>query len=124
VLWQTLVDLRERLVADPGLRETVERQFSIKNTMGYGLNSLVDFERPVDMLLHLLVGSEGTLGFVARATFRTVPLQPSIATSLLVFESLRAATDSLVDLVASGAATIELLDAASLRVAQADPESI
>ena len=124
VLWQTLVDLRARLVADAGLRETVERQFSIKNTMGYGLNSLVDFERPVDMLLHLLVGSEGTLGFVARATFRTVPLHQSIATTLLVFESLRAATDSLVDLVASGAATIELLDAASLRVAQSDPESI
>ncbi|MGX5682831.1 FAD-binding and (Fe-S)-binding domain-containing protein [Schumannella luteola] len=123
-LYATLVDLRERLTADDVLRETVERQFSIKNTMGYGLNSLVDFERPVDMLLHLLVGSEGTLGFVARATFRTVPLHPAIATALLVFESLRAATDSLVELVASGAATIELLDAASLRVAQADPSSV
>ncbi|MDO7880684.1 FAD-binding and (Fe-S)-binding domain-containing protein [Salinibacterium soli] len=123
-LYDTLLDLRERLLADPALRETVERQFSIKNTMGYGLNSLVDFERPVDMLLHLLVGSEGTLGFVARATFRTVPLQPAVATALLLFESLRAATDSLVELVASGAATIELLDAASLRVAQADPSSV
>ncbi len=124
VLWQTLTDLRSRLLADSSLRETVERQFSIKNTMGYGLNSLVDYDRPVDMLLHLLVGSEGTLGFVARATFRTVPLSPSIATGLLVFENLRAATDSLVDLVASGAATIELMDAASLRVAQLDPESV
>lgn len=124
VLWRTLADLRGRLIGDADLAATVERQFSIKNTMGYGLNSLLDHERPVDMLLHLMVGSEGTLGFVARATFRTVPLHRSIATGLLVFPTLRAATDSLVDLVASGAATIELLDAASLRVAQQDPESV
>ena len=39
--------------------------------MGYGLNSLVDFETPVDILQHLLIGSEGTLGFVASATYRT-----------------------------------------------------
>lgn len=123
-LWTVLTELRARLLAEPELVATVERQFSIKNTMGYGLNSLLDFERPVDMLLHLMVGSEGTLGFVARATFRTVPIHPAIATALLVFPTLRAATDSLVDLVASGAATIELLDAASLRVAQDDPESL
>jgi len=122
-LWATLGRLRDQIRRDPELLRTVIEQYRIKNTMGYGLNSFVDFESPVEILAHLLIGSEGTLGFVAEATFRTVPLQPSIATALLVFDTLDAATATLVDLVATGATTIELMDAASLRVSQADPES-
>ena len=45
----------------------------MKNTMGYGVNSLLDYSTPVDILQHLLIGSEGTLGFVASATYRTLP---------------------------------------------------
>ena len=123
-LWQTLTRLRDQITADPTLLDAVTRQYAIKNTMGYGLNSFVDFASPVEILLHLLVGSEGTLGFVAEATFRTIPLQPSIATALLLFDSLDLATSTLVELVATGAATMELMDAASLRVVQHDPESL
>lgn len=95
---------------------TIRHQFSMKNTMGYGLNSLLDFEKPVDMLAHLVIGSEGTLGFVAEAVFRTVPKPTHTATGLLVFQDLAAANASLSGLVESGAATVELLDATSLRV--------
>ena len=113
--------LRERLLADAALRDEVTRQFSIKNTMGYGINALLDHDTATQMLLHLLVGSEGTLGFVAEATFRTVPLHNHCATTLLVFHTLTTATEALVDIVASRAATIELMDAASLRAARIDP---
>ena len=68
-----------------------------------------------------MVGSEGTLGFVAEATFRTVPCHPYAATGLLIFPILAAATAALPDLVAAGFATVELLDATSLRVGQQDP---
>lgn len=122
-LWHTLTDLRTRVTADPALVTEITRQFAIKNTMGYGLNALVDHESPAQILAHLMVGSEGTLGFVAEATFDTVPLHRHAATTLLVFDTLRAATDALVDLIATGPATIELMDAASLRAALLDPES-
>ena len=118
-----LAVLRARLIGEPALRDEVIRQFSIKNTMGYSINALIDHESPVQILTHLMIGSEGTLGFVAEATFRTVPLHKHAATTLLVFETLHAATDALVDIVASGAATVELMDAASLRAARIDPES-
>jgi D-lactate dehydrogenase len=120
-LWGGLGRLRDRVLGNAESVAKLERLFSIKNTMGYGLNSFLDHSRPVDILLHLVVGSEGTLAFVAEATFRTVLLKTAISTGLLVFPSLAAATGSLPALVATAPATIELLDATSLRVAQRDP---
>ncbi|WP_395638679.1 FAD-binding and (Fe-S)-binding domain-containing protein [Pseudolysinimonas sp.] len=122
-LHATLLLLRAQVLADEAAAAEVARQFAIKNTMGYSLNALLDHETPVQMLVHLLVGSEGTLGFVAEATFRTVPLHRHAATTLLVFATLADATAALVGIVATGAATVELMDAASLRAARLDPQS-
>jgi len=120
-LYQGLIRLRERVRRNPNSVRTIERLFSMKNTMGYGVNSLLDHTRPVDILAHLMVGSEGTLAFIASATLRTVPVLSHAMTGLLVFEDLNRATGSLPALVATGPATIELMDATSLRVAQSDP---
>ncbi|WP_307794840.1 FAD-binding and (Fe-S)-binding domain-containing protein [Leifsonia sp. TF02-11] len=117
-----LLELRRRLLASPGAVAEVRRQFSMKNTMGYGINALLDFERPVDILAHLVIGSEGTLAFVAEARFATVPIQPAVTTGLLLFPDLAEATAALPSLVAAGLATVELMDAAALRVAQAGQE--
>ena len=117
-LWAGLSTLRERVLGDAESVECIRRLFTMKNTMGYGLNSLLDHERPIDLLVHLLIGSEGTLGWVGEAVFRTVPVAPLVTTGLLVFSSLAHATASLPALVAAGLATIELMDATSLRVAQ------
>lgn len=113
-----LLALRARLLASPAHVAFLRQQFSMKNTMGYGLNALLDFEDPVRILEHLIIGSEGTLAFVAEATFRTIQVRSAIATGLLVFETLSAAMAALPALTDLGLATIELLDAASLRVAQ------
>ncbi|MEJ1092249.1 FAD-binding and (Fe-S)-binding domain-containing protein [Microbacterium istanbulense] len=115
---QGLRDLRARLLAEPDDVAFLRHQFSMKNTMGYGLNALLDFDDPLRILEHLVIGSEGTLAFVAEARFRTIEVLPQIATGLLVFDTLADAMAALPGLVAEGFATIELLDAASLRVAQ------
>ncbi|MDR1214625.1 MAG: FAD-binding oxidoreductase [Propionibacteriaceae bacterium] len=122
-----LLELRRRVLDHPAWVDKIAQQYSMKNTMGYGLNSLVDFERPVDILTHLMVGSEGTLGFVAQVTFRTVPIRPQASSALLVFKDLHDANRALPALVEAGAATLELMDTTSLRVGQsfADcPEAI
>jgi D-lactate dehydrogenase len=123
-VYEGLARLRDRVRGNADSVRRIEALYSIKNTMGYGVNSYLDHTRPVDVLLHLVVGSEGTLAFVAEATFRTVPAHPNAATALLLFPDLAAATGSLPALVETGFATIELLDATSLRVAQADPEAV
>lgn len=118
-----LLRLRDRVRSNPESVATVRALFSIKNTMGYGLNSFLDHDRAADILEHLVIGSEGTLAFLAEATFRTVPIKKHVATGLLVFPTLTDATSALPDLVAAGFAVIELLDAASLGVSQRDPEA-
>ena len=117
-IYAGLIALRKRIVEKPQLVEKIKNAYAIKNTMGYGLNSFVDFEKPIDILTHLIVGSEGTLAFIAEATFNTLPLLSKSATSLLIFDELELATKSLPTLKDSDAAVIELLDISSLKVAQ------
>ncbi|CAM3329734.1 FAD-binding and (Fe-S)-binding domain-containing protein [Occultella aeris] len=115
-----LIRLRDTVRADPRLSAIVTHQFSMKNTMGYGLNALLDHDEPADILAHLMIGSEGTLGYVASVVLDTVPVLARAATSLLVFDSIERATDALPALLGAGARAVELMDAASLRVAQTD----
>ncbi|TDD13202.1 FAD-binding and (Fe-S)-binding domain-containing protein, partial [Nonomuraea diastatica] len=122
-LAQGLERLRDRVRANPGSVRRITAQFSLKNTMGYGLNSFLDHDSPAQILAHLVIGSEGTLGFVAEAVFRTVPAHRLAATGLLVFPTLSQAMASMPDLVAAEPAAVELLDAESLRVAQTDPKA-
>ena len=120
-LHQGLLRLRDRVRSEPESVRRITQLFAMKNTMGYGINAFLDHDSAVQILAHLAVGSEGTLGFIAEVTFRTVPLLQHAQTGLLVFPDLRAATAALPALVATGAATLELMDATSLRVGQKDP---
>lgn len=108
--------LRQRLRTNPDAVADINRLFSIKNTMGYGINALLEFHRPVDLIPHLLVGSEGTLAFVAEATFRTVPVLEHSAAALVLFQDLDAAAEAVTGLVELGFEAIELMDVAALRV--------
>jgi D-lactate dehydrogenase len=110
-----LLALRASLMANEPLRRRVERKYRTKNTTGYGLNALLDFERSVDILAHLMVGSEGTLGFVSEAVLRTVPLLPRTSTAFLLFPSLQGACAGIVPFRSAGTQLVELLDEASLR---------
>ncbi len=122
-LYAGLLRLRDRVRGNPDSVRRVRAQFAMKNTMGYGVNAFLDHDTPSDLLTHLVVGSEGTLAFVAEATFRTVAVHRHAATGLLVFETLRRAMAAMPALVAAGPAAVELLDAAALRVAQLDPQA-
>lgn len=120
-LWSGLAQLRDEVRSNPQTVATIRRQYAIKNTMGYSVNSFIDYDSPAQILLHLVVGSEGTLAFVAEATLATLPIRPHVATGMLYFPTLADATGALPALVASGLATVELLDATALKVAQRDP---
>jgi D-lactate dehydrogenase len=118
LLYEGLLALHKRIHDRESSVQKIRSLYSIKNTMGYSLNSFLDYSAPIDILAHLIVGSEGTLAFIAEVVFNTIPLLPNLATGLLIFDNLEDATRSLPDLKSSGAAVIELLDNSSLVVAQ------
>jgi D-lactate dehydrogenase len=80
-----LHELHHEVMADEELVALIRRKYKIKNTVGYSLNALVDYHDPLDILTHLIVGSEGTLGFVSEVTYNTVPEHPFKSTALVPF---------------------------------------
>ncbi|MBI5538257.1 MAG: FAD-binding oxidoreductase [Deltaproteobacteria bacterium] len=113
-LYQGLMELRDRVSADPALTARIRKKYRIKNTMGYALNALVDFHEPVDMLAHLLIGSEGTLAFIASAVLRTLPDFAFKRTGLLVFRTSDEAFAAVGPLAEAGARAVEFMDHAAL----------
>jgi D-lactate dehydrogenase len=120
-LAQGLLDLRASLLADPALTKRVRSRYMRKNTTGYSLNALLDFDEPLDILSHLLIGSEGTLGFIAEAILYTLPDYPFKATGLLYFSSVQSAADALILLIQSGARALEIMDRASIHSVETLP---
>src|ERR1022692_4642136 len=110
-----ILTLKSQLQDNPGLRERVRNKYRMKNTTGYSLNAFLDFDRAVDIFQHVLIGSEGTLAFIAEAVLNTVPDLPVKYTGLLLYPDLYAAADSIVPLRQAGAKTLEIMDRASLR---------
>ena len=116
-----LLELREQVLADTELTKRIHAKYARKNTTGYGLNSFVDFDQPLDIFRHLLVGSEGTLAFIAETVFDTVPALPHRITGLLVFPDVHSAGAAVVPLRDAGATAIELMDRASMRSVEHRP---
>lgn len=114
IIAQTLSAIKEEIERNEALRNKIRHKYRIKNTVGYGLNSFLDYEHPLDILAHLLIGAEGTLGFIAEAVLKTLPDKPFKATSLLVFDNIKDACDAITPLKELGAESLELMDRASI----------
>ncbi len=115
LLLSQLAELGQRTRADAVLAERIRTKFKIKNTCGYSLNALVDYEDPFEILQHLMIGSEGTLGFIAEITYHTVEEQRHKATALMIFSDIKTACEVVATLKNQPVAAVELMDRASLR---------
>jgi D-lactate dehydrogenase (cytochrome) len=78
---------------------------SVKQSSGYDL-------------LHLFVGSEGTLGLITQATLKLVPVPTLMSAVVAAFPSVEAAVETVVAVRGSGLdpAALELIDAAHTRM--------
>jgi D-lactate dehydrogenase len=117
-LFQNLQSIRTEIFNDPELLDRIRNKYLTKNTVGYSLNAFVDFDHPLDILAHLLIGAEGTLGFISEAVLHTVPDYPFKSTGLLYFPDIYSACQAIVPLTNAGAMMVELMDRASLRAVE------
>ena len=106
---------------DEALAARIRHKFKIKNTTGYSLNALVDYTDPIDILAHLMIGSEGTLGFISRITYCTVAEDPCKASALVFFPTIGTACQAVIALKPQPVSAVELLDRPALRSVENKP---
>ena len=105
-------------IDNPQIKETITKKFNLKNTCGYGVNSLIDFEDPIQIIQHLMIGSEGSLGFMSQATFQTVHDAPLKATAMIYFNNLRDVCKAIPPLRQCNVSAAELMDRNALRAVE------
>ena len=116
-----IANLSYGIRAVPELMERISQKYTLKNTTGYSLNAFIDYSDPIDIIEHLMIGSEGTLGFIAEITYETVPEYAFKATSLIVFPDIATACRAVTILTSCPVQAVELMDRASLRSIQDKP---
>ena len=94
-LMQGLKNLCTEVADNEELTQRIRHKYRLKNTTGYSLNALVDFSDPIEVIKHLMIGSEGTLGFIAEITYNTVIEHPHKASALIVFNNIEEASKAV-----------------------------
>ena len=115
---ESIKQLHTKIKKNRLLHDKIVRKFKIKNTCGYSLNALVDYEDPIDIIAHLMIGSEGTLGFIKDITYKTVPEYADKASALMIFKNIKDACDAVISMKTHCRESVnaaEIMDRAGLR---------
>jgi len=116
-----IINLAEIARNNLSLAERINRKYKMKNTTGYSLNALIDFTDPFQIIEHLMIGSEGTLGFISEISFKTVVEHPFKASSLMLFPDITNACLAVPILKKTPVSAVELIDRAGLRSVENEP---
>ncbi|KLU67640.1 putative FAD-linked oxidoreductase [Desulfosporosinus acididurans] len=114
-------EIRAQIMSDPELEALIRHKYKIKNTTGYSLNAFVDFENPIDIIKHLMIGSEGTLGFIAEITYHTVVEHKHKASALIIYPDMEQACLAVQKLDRQTVSAAELMDRISLKTMEEKP---
>ena len=106
--------LRDEVLADKELVERIRHKYSIKNVTGLNILPLITFTDPFDIILHLMVGSEGTLGFLSEVTMNTLKTAPLQANAMVYFNDMAEAARAVIAMRTLGVSAAEMLDKRSL----------
>ncbi|MEO7135802.1 MAG: FAD-linked oxidase C-terminal domain-containing protein, partial [Vicinamibacterales bacterium] len=101
----------------------IERRFPkvLRRVGGYNLDAFVDPSRPVD-LTRIIVGSEGTLGFIVDAKLNLVPLPAQKSVLTIEFDHLLDALAATPIILEHGPSAIEVMDDFILSHAKSHPQ--
>ena len=102
--------LRDQTRANQELTNRIHSKYSIKNVTGLNILPFIEHDDPFDIIAHLMVGSEGTLAFLAEATMTTLPILPYSASALIYFTDTRNACGAVIKLKQNPVSAVELFD--------------
>ena len=117
----SLASLAFQVCNNTELSDRIKHKYQIKNTTGYSLNALVDYYDPLEILQHLMIGSEGTLGFISEITYRTIPDPAHKGTALVLFPDIVSACSVVTELKKQKIDAVELFDRSSFKAIEDQP---
>ena len=88
--------LRDKVRADEELASRIRTKYSIKNVTGLNLRPLIAYDDPFDIIAHSMVGSEGTLAFLAEVTMRTLFDYKYKASAMVYFLTMKESCEAVV----------------------------
>lgn len=106
--------LKNLVRANQTLVDRIRQKYSIKNVTGLNILPFVEYDDPIDIILHCLVGSEGTLAFVSEVTMKTLPVAPLQADAMVYFTDIAEAARAVIALRTHKVSAVEMLDRQSL----------
>jgi len=110
-----ITTLRDEIRSNIKLVDRIKYKYSIKNVTGLNLLPFVTFDDPFDIITHLLVGSEGTLAFLAEATVATEQEKHFKASAMLYLKDIKYACLVVQKLKETPVTGVELLDRKALK---------
>lgn len=90
--------LRDKVRANKKLVDRINYKYSIKNVTGLNIRPLVAYDDPFDIIAHSMVGSEGTLAFLAGVTMKTLKDYPYRASAMVYCYTMKEACEVIVQL--------------------------
>lgn len=120
-LLRSLEKISADIASNTELKERIIKKYKIKNTNGYSLNAFTDYSDGIDILKHLIIGSEGTLAFISSITYNTVVEHPHKALAMVVFTSIKDACTAAQILKQQKVSAVELIDRTGVRSADQTP---
>lgn len=106
--------LRNEVMSDEELVNRIRHKYSIKNVTGLNILPLITFTDPFDIILHLMVGSEGTLAFLSEARMSTLKIAPLQANAMVYFKDMAEAARAVIAMRSLNVVAAEMLDKRSL----------
>ncbi|MCK5732203.1 MAG: FAD-binding oxidoreductase, partial [Tenericutes bacterium] len=111
----SIKELSAEIKGNSQLSNRIAEKYKMKNTTGYSLNALTEFDDPFDIISHLMIGSEGTLGFIANVKLKTINEFPNKATSLIIFKDIKSACEAIPIFQDMPVNAAEIMDRVALR---------
>ncbi len=107
---QEIERIRDNVNSNKELSELIKHKYSIKNVTGLNIRPFVAYHDPFDIIAHCMVGSEGTLAFLAGVTMKTLKEYDYRASAMVYFFTMKESCEAVVALkqLKASAADLEM----------------
>lgn len=109
-----LLKIRNKILKNDSLKNKIINKYKVKNTVGYSLNAFIEFDNSLDILKHLIIGSEGTLAFVSKVQMKTFDIKTYKQTAIIFIKDYYLLLNHIQSLKNFNPSALEFMDYYSL----------